>query len=182
MFCLIYVNITKKQEIKKIEQFNSTELTDKIKAIEEENQALEQDVIEPTAQVSEAINTVNIKIVAPKVVNEKPKRENKVVNNEVKSERENKKTVILAIPKLTESKKSGFTYKVIVGSFNNRENAKLFVSGLKAKKVDSYIWNYTSNGQKYFRVQVGAFKNYEEALRYTEYLKQMGITGYVLKK
>jgi cell division septation protein DedD len=80
------------------------------------------------------------------------------------------------------NKRTPSPYKVIVGSFSSKENVRLLTDKLSAQKIDSCVWIYESEGKKYYRVQVGAFANYSEALNYANKLTKSGIAGYVLKK
>ncbi|MDA1353381.1 MAG: SPOR domain-containing protein [bacterium] len=49
--------------------------------------------------------------------------------------------------------------RVVVGSHKSLPRARAAVTDLKRRGVDSYVWIYTEDGQTYYRVQIGAFKN-----------------------
>lgn len=49
--------------------------------------------------------------------------------------------------------------RVVVGSYQTLSRARSAVSDLKRRGVDSYVWIYTEDGQTFYRVQIGAFKN-----------------------
>lgn len=65
-------------------------------------------------------------------------------------------------------------YKVIAGSFKNRENAEKLINELKGKNVDSFLSAAMVDGASYFRVQTGAFKNLQNAKDQLARLVQLG--------
>ena len=67
-------------------------------------------------------------------------------------------------------------YKVIAGSFKNREKAENRVQFLAANGIDAFIVPTTISGKQYYRVQAGAFSSRDNAEKRVEELKQIGIT------
>jgi len=67
-------------------------------------------------------------------------------------------------------------YKVIAGSFKERENAEKRVETLKNNQIDSFIVPVSLNGETYYRVQAGAYSEKKNAEIQVENLKSIGIT------
>ncbi|MEC3884817.1 SPOR domain-containing protein [Halobacillus sp. HZG1] len=70
----------------------------------------------------------------------------------------------------------GTLYRVIAGSFRNRENAEQRVEALAAQGFPGFVVPTTISGTTYYRVQTGAFSNEENAKEQVERLKRIGIT------
>ncbi|UOQ43338.1 SPOR domain-containing protein [Halobacillus salinarum] len=68
-------------------------------------------------------------------------------------------------------------YKVIAGSFRNRDNAEKRVHFLSSKGIDSFIVPTTISSTRYYRVQAGAFSSKENAELQVDKLKRNGISG-----
>jgi len=66
-------------------------------------------------------------------------------------------------------------YTVQVGSFNRRTDALKYSSRIK----NSRVVEATIDGQKYYRVYVGSFKNIDDAKVRNRYLRGKGIEGFV---
>ncbi|GEN54918.1 N-acetylmuramoyl-L-alanine amidase [Halobacillus faecis] len=67
-------------------------------------------------------------------------------------------------------------YRVIAGSFQNRENAEQRIELLAAQGFPGFVVPTTISGTTYYRVQTGAFSNEENAKEQVELLKRIGIT------
>lgn len=68
-------------------------------------------------------------------------------------------------------------YKVIAGSFRNKDNAENRVQFLSSRGIASFIDPTTISGVRYYRVQAGAFSSKKNAEQQVERLKSAGITG-----
>ncbi|SDP19419.1 N-acetylmuramoyl-L-alanine amidase [Halobacillus aidingensis] len=68
-------------------------------------------------------------------------------------------------------------YRVIAGSFRNRENAEERVAALAQEGIDGFIVEAEINGVTYYRVQTGAYSDRENAEAQVERLKSIGISG-----
>lgn len=71
--------------------------------------------------------------------------------------------------------KTGEFYKVMVGSFKQKENAESLAALLKSKGIESFIQTTVINGATWYRVQAGAYTNKEIAEKQLEMLKKSGI-------
>ncbi len=70
---------------------------------------------------------------------------------------------------------SGSMYKVIAGSFKNKENAEKKLAHLESNGIDAFIVRTMINGEEWYRVQAGSFKYRENAERRKNQLEQIGI-------
>ncbi|MFP7297168.1 SPOR domain-containing protein [Neobacillus niacini] len=71
-------------------------------------------------------------------------------------------------------------YKVFAGSFKLRENAGERVAFLRSKGIQSFIVPTTISGEKWYRVQAGAFSNMTNAEnRVNEIKKMTGINAFI---
>ncbi|SFK03534.1 N-acetylmuramoyl-L-alanine amidase [Halobacillus dabanensis] len=68
-------------------------------------------------------------------------------------------------------------YRVIAGSFRNRENAEQRIEALSQEGIPGFVVPTTISGTQYFRVQTGAFSNEANAKEQVERLKRIGITS-----
>ncbi|WP_394217526.1 N-acetylmuramoyl-L-alanine amidase [Halobacillus trueperi] len=68
-------------------------------------------------------------------------------------------------------------YRVIAGSFRNRENAEQRIESLASQGFSGFVVPTTISGTTYYRVQTGAFSNEENAKEQLERLKRIGITN-----
>ncbi|WP_270179849.1 N-acetylmuramoyl-L-alanine amidase [Alkalihalobacillus sp. CinArs1] len=84
----------------------------------------------------------------------------------------------LNLPKKTPPP-SGTLYKVIAGSFTERENAEERAAFLATKGFDSFITSLVIKGTTYFRVQVGAFSEKSNAEDLVAKLKTIGIESFI---
>ncbi|MBA4494813.1 N-acetylmuramoyl-L-alanine amidase [Paenactinomyces guangxiensis] len=83
---------------------------------------------------------------------------------------------------LSLEKKTRTLYKVIAGSFKNRQNAEDRKSFLATKGIDSIIVKVSLNGEDWYRVQSGAFRERANAEARLEEVKWAGISdAYILE-
>lgn len=76
----------------------------------------------------------------------------------------------------------GIHYKVIAGSFKNRQNALARVNSLQKKGIESFIDKRTVSGETRYRVQAGAFHKRANAEQQLKRVKAAGITdAYILE-
>ncbi|REJ09063.1 N-acetylmuramoyl-L-alanine amidase [Halobacillus trueperi] len=68
-------------------------------------------------------------------------------------------------------------YRVIAGSFRNRENAEQRIAALAQEGIDGFIVEAEINGVTYYRVQTGAYSDKENAEAQVERLQSIGISG-----
>ncbi|MFT9597249.1 N-acetylmuramoyl-L-alanine amidase [Mesobacillus sp.] len=73
----------------------------------------------------------------------------------------------------------GPLYKVIAGSFKQRENAEERVAGLVAKGFESFITTSEISGETWYRVQAGAFSNRENAETRLREIEGKGIDAFI---
>lgn len=79
-------------------------------------------------------------------------------------------------PKPTPAPSTGTKYRVVVGTFGNRDNANAQVAKLKAKGFDSFLAAYEGK----FRVVAGTFANRENAIAQQTKLKKAGFDSFLL--
>ncbi|WP_077621804.1 N-acetylmuramoyl-L-alanine amidase [Sediminibacillus massiliensis] len=82
----------------------------------------------------------------------------------------------LKLPVKQQPEEPGVLYKVIAGSFTERENAQNRINFLDEKGIDSFMVPATISGRQYFRVQAGAFADRQNAETQVERLGNVGIT------
>lgn len=78
--------------------------------------------------------------------------------------------------------KSSSSFKVIVGSFVDKKNAKAMVNNLKKKGIDAFVLESSRNNKPLYRVQSGAFANKPSAVSHKRSLEKKGIDCYVLER
>ncbi|MCP3740918.1 N-acetylmuramoyl-L-alanine amidase [Rossellomorea sp. BNER] len=83
----------------------------------------------------------------------------------------------LRLPKKESPPADGTLYKVIAGSFKERENAENRVAFLKSKNIDAFIDPVIINNERFYRVQAGAFNEIENAEQQVAKLSSIGIEG-----
>ncbi len=83
-----------------------------------------------------------------------------------------KPVVVVAAPK--------YSYKVIAGSFQNKENAAALSAELSKKGVSAYIYKVIVNGKTLYRVQIGAYATNKEAVAFKAALAKKGIESSVV--
>ncbi|AXF57369.1 N-acetylmuramoyl-L-alanine amidase [Salicibibacter kimchii] len=72
-------------------------------------------------------------------------------------------------------------YKVIAGSFQNRENAENRVNELQTAEISSFITTMVVSGTTWYRVQAGSFRDRSNAERHLETVRSAGISdAYIL--
>ena len=70
-------------------------------------------------------------------------------------------------------------YKVIAGSFQQRENAERRVAELASKGIESFIAETVLSGETWYRVQAGAFSNRENAAAHVREIESKGIDAFI---
>lgn len=70
-------------------------------------------------------------------------------------------------------------YKVIAGSFRQRENAENRVTELDAKGFESFIATAELSGETWYRVQAGAFSSRENAETRVREIESKGIDAFI---
>jgi cell division protein FtsN len=72
-------------------------------------------------------------------------------------------------------------YKLVAGSFRHKNNAKSYKNKLGNLGIDSYVW--VDKGEEFtlYRVQIGAFLDYESAKKQEKRLKAKKIQAYIIK-
>ncbi|KGP73071.1 hypothetical protein N782_07460 [Pontibacillus yanchengensis Y32] len=68
-------------------------------------------------------------------------------------------------------------YRVIAGSFKDRQNALQRIQFLKKNNIDSFITPTTISDERYYRVQTGAYSSEKNAKQQVEALKEIGIAN-----
>lgn len=75
---------------------------------------------------------------------------------------------------------SAYSYKIIAGTFKNRQYANQQIANLKKNGFDGFVKLETAtNGSRLYKVQAGAFKTNESALSMQKKLNKVGIDSYV---
>ncbi len=69
-----------------------------------------------------------------------------------------------------------------VGSFKEEFNARRLMQGLKVNYHDVYITSAVLNGQKYYRVRIGTFRNRDSAYSFAKALSKEGYSVFITKK
>ncbi|QPK89714.1 N-acetylmuramoyl-L-alanine amidase [Bacillus velezensis] len=84
-------------------------------------------------------------------------------------------------PKKTEpkDKKNGDLYRVVVGSFKDKDGAEKRQKELKAKKVDSFLLAYKEGKTTYYRVVAGSFSEKKNADAVVKDLNKKGFEAFV---
>ncbi|WP_223700663.1 N-acetylmuramoyl-L-alanine amidase [Sutcliffiella deserti] len=82
----------------------------------------------------------------------------------------------LSLPRKT----NNTIFKVIAGSFKNRENAIARVERLQKNNIEAFIAQATLNGAPYFRVQTGAFSERENSEQMVQTLTRLGIEAFII--
>lgn len=80
-------------------------------------------------------------------------------------------------PKQNEDR--GTLYKVIAGSFKDRDNADDRVSFLQSRGIESFVVTTTISGETWYRVQAGAFSNRENAETRVREIESQGIDAFI---
>lgn len=70
-------------------------------------------------------------------------------------------------------------YRVVAGSFKNKDNAEARVKKLKKKKIDSYIVSKNIKGTIYYRVVVGTFEKEKNAEALQERYEDLGYDVFI---
>jgi N-acetylmuramoyl-L-alanine amidase len=81
----------------------------------------------------------------------------------------------LSLPRKQNSNEPNTIYKVIAGSFKDRDNGEKRVHYLKNQGITSFITSGKVNGELYYRVQAGAFENRKNAEDRITKLDEIGI-------
>ena len=73
-------------------------------------------------------------------------------------------------------------YRVIAGSFQNRNNALNREQFLESNGIDSFVMKTSVSGETWYRVQAGAFRDRSNAEARLSEVKELGITdAYILQ-
>lgn len=81
--------------------------------------------------------------------------------------------------KETNPVKNNLYYRVITGSFKNKQNALDKQQTLKSKGEDSFINAFNKNGEVFYRVIAGSFQNKQNALDKQSQLKKKGFDSFI---
>lgn len=73
-------------------------------------------------------------------------------------------------------------YKVIAGSFRQRDNAEERVDLLSAEDMEAIIVPVTISGQQWYRVQSGAFRDRDNANTRINQLQELGIEAFIINE
>jgi len=73
-------------------------------------------------------------------------------------------------------------YKVIVGTFSSKDNARKLIQKLKSKKISSFMWVSKQVSQTFYKVQVGAFPSRKEAEAFRVKISKKGFQSYIFQK
>lgn len=73
-------------------------------------------------------------------------------------------------------------YKVIAGSFRQRDNAEERVDLLSAEDIEAIIVPVTISGQQWYRVQSGAFRDRDNANTRINQLQELGIEAFIINE
>ncbi len=84
--------------------------------------------------------------------------------------------------KIQETPASSFAFKVIAGSFSKPEEAKTLSEQLKKHRFDTFIWTDNQENTVVYRVQAGAFRDYQSAITFSKSIEKAGINPFVLKR
>ena len=75
---------------------------------------------------------------------------------------------------------SAYSFKIIAGTFKNRQYANQQIANLKKNGFDGFIkLESTNSGSRLYKVQAGAFKTNESALSMKKKLSKVGIDSYI---
>ncbi|QKY68764.1 N-acetylmuramoyl-L-alanine amidase [Lentibacillus sp. CBA3610] len=77
---------------------------------------------------------------------------------------------------LEEKDNSGTLYKVIAGSFQSKENAENREDHLQSNGIDAYIMMVNISGEEWYRVQAGAFSDWQNAAAHLQEVKDAGVS------
>ena len=73
---------------------------------------------------------------------------------------------------------SNVVYKVLVGTYKQKENAEAIYTKLKDEGYDPYIEAIEKDNETVYRVQIGAFKNIDNANSLAEELRKKGYNAW----
>ena len=71
-------------------------------------------------------------------------------------------------------------YRVIAGSYLNKENAQKEVENLKKININTFLDVFEKNNKKYYRIVVGDYDSRENANQQVEYLKSKGYDAFIV--
>lgn len=193
-----------------IPELSKADVQANVDKMEEENSKLINKIQEELANRKEtpAISKPMMKkpvVKEPEVKKQAPVKVNSIKVNEVVKEPTPKKSTPVIVKEMPkdpylenlETMKPVFTkkvpvekmddgmalpYKVIAGSFKSKQNAINYKATLIKQGMDAFVWGQDIKGVKWYRVQVGAFKDYKTAKLRMENMKTKGYSVYVLKK
>lgn len=93
-----------------------------------------------------------------------------------KKAQQNKST---ATTKKTATKSTNTYYRVVTGSFTDRNNAEKRVAELKKAGFESFLDVYKHKGETFYRVITGSFKERTNANKRQEALQKKGFTSFI---
>ncbi len=70
-------------------------------------------------------------------------------------------------------------YRVIAGSYLNKENAQKEVENLKKININTFLDVFEKDNKKYYRIVVGDYDSRENANQQVEYLKSKGYDAFI---
>ncbi|MCA1056487.1 N-acetylmuramoyl-L-alanine amidase [Rossellomorea aquimaris] len=86
---------------------------------------------------------------------------------------------VAAALSLPEKQSEASLYKVIAGSFKDKENAEKRLEFLKKNKFEGFIDSEVVNGTTFYRVQVGAFSERANAENLVDDLKRVNVEAFI---
>jgi cell division septation protein DedD len=81
-------------------------------------------------------------------------------------------------PSEDQSIESNVVYKVLVGTYKQKENAEAIYTKLRDENYDPYIEAVVKDSETVYRVQIGAFKNIDNANSLAEELRKKGYNAW----
>ncbi|MEK9658223.1 MAG: SPOR domain-containing protein [bacterium] len=76
----------------------------------------------------------------------------------------------------------GHAFKVIAGTFKEKANAFSLIKNLKQKGIDSFMWVKKGQHSNFYKVQVAAFDNRQEAEAFRIRISRQGVQSYIFYK
>ena len=136
------------------------------------SQNISETQIKPSAQKASVIEPApSIELSEVNVAEAAPQSEKKI----------SKKTLPSSVKSISQKKISSHNYKLIAGSFKNKNNATELVKTLKKQNIDSYVkYIKAIDNTVVYRVQAGAFKSRSSAANAQASLKKSGFESYIL--
>lgn len=70
-------------------------------------------------------------------------------------------------------------YRVITGSYENKENANKHIAILKSNNIDCFISETIVNGKVRYRIVTGSFSNKDNAQTHANFLNELGYETFI---